>query len=83
MTHTLESLMETWNSLFPNHALPRKQFALWIVLNGADVTHSGIVATAKKHLALNCNMTLEHMTRYASACMKNAKTAMKTQEITR
>jgi len=77
MTHTLETLMETWNTLFPDHTLPRKQFALWIVLNGADITHSGIVATAKKDLAQG-GMTSEHLTRYASACMMNAK--WKTQE---
>jgi hypothetical protein len=73
MTHTIDGLMDMWNSVFPDHILPRSQFALWNVLNGPEITHSGITATAKKYLALNCNMTTEHLTRFASACMRNAK----------
>lgn len=73
MTYTIDSLMEMWSSMFPDKPLNRSQFALWMMLNGADITYYGIKATAKKYVAMNCNMDKEYLVRYASGCMRNRK----------
>jgi hypothetical protein len=71
--NNVESLITLWNALFPDYTPPKSQFALWIEMNGQDITRQCIVATGKKYLSMDCTMTPEHMTRYASACMVNRK----------
>ena len=78
-TQNIDSLMELWNSMFTYYCPPRTQFALWLEMNGAEVTRKGIIALSKKYIRLGCNMTAEHMSRYASSCMKNARLAEKAQ----
>jgi hypothetical protein len=82
MTQAVETLIQLWESLFPHYTPPQTQFVLWVELNGYDITRKGIAATAKKYIGMDCAMTAEHMTRYASSCMINAKktTARSTQE---
>lgn len=69
----IESLTQLWDSFFPTHPVLSTQFTLWVTLNGEEVTRYGITSAAKKFLVLDGNMTTEHLTRYASACMRNAK----------
>ena len=71
--NSVESLIALWNSLFPNYTPPKTQFVLWDEMNGQEVTRQCIVATGKKYLSMDCQMSPEHMTRYASACMVNRK----------
>jgi hypothetical protein len=74
MTQTqIDALMNLWNSMFPDYCPPQTQFALWLELNGAEITRKGIISASKKFMRLGCNMSAEYLTKYASSCMKNAK----------
>jgi hypothetical protein len=73
MTNDIETLTTLWKALFPAYCPPRTQFVLWLDINGAEITQRGIQATGKRYLALGCNMSPEHLTRFASGCMRNMK----------
>jgi hypothetical protein len=73
MTNDIEALTTLWKALFPTYCPSPTQFVLWVDLNGIEITRRGIQTTGKKYLSLDCNMTPEHLTKYASGCMRNMK----------
>ena len=73
MNPSVNELIALWGSLFPDYTPPRTQFVLWFEINGYDITKAGIIATGKKFVKMNYQMTPEHLQRFASSCMNRAR----------
>jgi hypothetical protein len=70
--HAVTSL---WNSLVPTACPDGYQVSLWLDRHNLDTVVYAVRETAKKFHRLGCEMTLEHMIRFASKCMNCAGTS--------
>jgi hypothetical protein len=69
MRPPIDEVKSAWTLLLPNAPVPEdRQFTLWMILNGEQVTVKGIAAAAGKY-ATRPSMTLDHLARFASSVM--------------